>query len=70
MSNYFCARISQEHSEKVRLLALNSGVPEKNIVFSAVGCQFCTLGVYIKFEEESAFEIFSNKSAPYVLERW
>ncbi len=70
MSNYFCARISQEHSEKVRLLALNSGVPEKNIVFSAVGCQFCTLGVYIKFEENSAFELFSSKSAPYVLERW
>ena len=70
MSNYFCARISQEHSEKLRLLALNSGVSEKSIVFSTIGCQFCTLGVYIKFKEKTSLEIFSNDAAPYVLERW
>lgn len=70
MSNYFCAKISQEHSEEVRSLALKLGVPKENIIFSAIGCQFCTLGVYIKFEKESTLELFSNESAPYVLERW
>lgn len=70
MPNYFCARISQEYSEKLRLLALNSGVSEKNIVFSTIGCPFCTLDIYIKFKEKTSLESFSNDANPYILERW
>ena len=70
MANYFCARISQEHSEGIRILALNLGVSPKNIIFSKIGCDFCSLGVYIKFKDQSTLEKFSKDLVPFIIEKW
>ena len=70
VANYFCAKISQEHSEGIRILALNLGVPPEKIVFSKVGCDFCSLGVYIKFEDQKVFEKFRKDLAPFIIEEW
>lgn len=70
MTNYFCAKISQEHSEFLRLLALEFGVFKENILFSSIGCEFCTLYIYIKFEKTETLKNFSEISAPFIIERW
>lgn len=69
MANYFCAKISQEHSEFLRLLALQFGVSNENMFFSPIGCQFCTLYIYIKFENIETLKRFSELSTPFILEK-
>lgn len=69
MANYFCAKIPQEHSEFLRLLALEFGVSNENIFFSPIGCQFCKLYIYIKFEKIETLRKFSELSAPFIIEK-
>ena len=70
MANYFCAKVYQEHSESIRLLALNLGIPPENIVFNNIGCDFCSMGIYIKFEDQQILEKFSESLAPFIIEQW
>lgn len=74
MATYFCAQISQEHSSKVENMALNLGIPKKNILFNTIGCPLGSIGVYIKFEDITTFNLFSNEvkqDIPHsILEKW
>lgn len=74
MATYFCAQISQEHSTDVENMALYLGVQKKNILFNTIGCPLGSIGVYIKFEDESTFSLFSNeikqKISHSILEKW
>lgn len=73
MSNYFSARVSQEHCNNIRYLALSLGVPSKNIVFKTEGCAFGSMGVYIKFQSKKNLDKFSKgmeRLFPCLLEKW
>lgn len=70
MAYYFCAKISQEHSEHLRSLALNLGVSKENMTFNPDGCEPFTLGVYIKFKDSETLNRFSASATPYILENW
>ena len=71
MALYFCAKISQEHSEQLRSIALDLGVSPENMVFKTAGCEEpFTLGVYIKFKDVETLNKYSEKSTPFILERW
>ena len=58
MEKHFAAQIAQEHSENVKNLALSLNVPPENIVFRTEGCSIGTIGVYIKFNDESLLHEF------------
>ena len=72
MAKYFSARISQEHSDQVRNLALGLNVPPKRIVFNGEGCPLGSIGVYIKFDSQNSLDEFSQKvqGMDCILERW
>ena len=70
MAIYFCAKISQEHSEHLRSLALDLGVSPENMVFKNAGCEPFTLGVYIKFKDIETLNRYAEKATPFILERW
>ncbi len=74
MVKYFCAQISQEHSSAVENIALNLGVSKKDIVFNTIGCPLGSIGVYIKFNDETTLNLFSNEIERHIphgiLEKW
>ena len=67
---YFSAKVQQEHSNTIRQMAINIGVPEKNIVIKKEGCGAFYMGIYIKFENKKSYKSFKDLQLPGIVELW
>lgn len=67
---YFSAKIQQEHSNIIRQMAIDIGVPESNIVLEKEGCGILYMGIYIKFENKKSYNEFKKLQLPGIVELW
>ena len=67
---YFSAKIQQEHSNIIRQMAIDIGVPEENIVLKKEGCGTFNMGIYIKFENKKSYKSFKDLQLPGIVELW
>ena len=67
---YFSAKIQQEHVNTIRQMAIDIGVPEKNIVLKTEGCELLYMGIYIKFTNKKSYKSFTNLQLPGIVELW
>ena len=67
---YFSAKIQQEHTNTIRKMAIDIGVPDSNIVLKPEGCGILYMGIYIKFKNKKSYKKFKKLQLPGIVEVW